>query len=89
MPWHIWKLLASIPSPTSPSLLQLFLVANSGKYPSVIDACRGRGRRRGVLTTVLGGGREVGRPQRVHVSHPEEPVSSSPALQTAGRVTRG
>lgn len=35
MPWHIWKLLASTSSPTPPSLRQLFLVANSGKYPLV------------------------------------------------------
>lgn len=42
MPWHIWKLLASIASPASPSLLQLFSVAVSGKYPSAVAAFRER-----------------------------------------------
>lgn len=31
-----------------------------------------------VLTPVLVGGKEVGRPQSAPMSHPEEPVSSSP-----------
>ena len=51
VPWHIWKLLASIPSPISPSLLQLFLVANSGKDP-LSHGCLQRGR--------WGRGRETG-----------------------------
>lgn len=80
-----FHLFSHIPPPFSSCSWWLIL----GKYPSVMDACRGQGWRRRSSPTVLVGGREVGRLQRVHVSHPEEPVSSPLALQTAGRVTRG